>query len=192
MGSRAERLVRGANVFPVVGQPRRAARTLEPRQRLPQRLRQRGERGLLADGIERRLRRDVAIDHLFVTSRTDLDARLAALDVEPDPDGRYRVNEFCCHDDTWQAAVVEPMQRADAVVMDLRGVTRTRHGCEFELKQLAERMPPRRLVLVADASTESFVLEAAFGSKLSAVRIIQMRRSRHTDALFEALLQAAA
>ena len=63
------------------------------------------------------------IDELFVSTRADLDARLAALDAAPDPDGRYRVNEFCCRDNTWQATVVELMQRADAVIMDVRGVT---------------------------------------------------------------------
>jgi hypothetical protein len=50
----------------------------------------------------------------FVTSRGDLNAGLAALDQAPDPDGRYRVNEFCCRDDTWKATVVELMDRADA------------------------------------------------------------------------------
>ena len=28
------------------------------------------------------------------------------LDVAPDGDGRYRVTEFCCRDDTWQATIV--------------------------------------------------------------------------------------
>mgnify|MGYP006921750830 FL=1 len=32
----------------------------------------------------------------FVTTQDDLQRRLAALDTTPDPDGRYRVNEFCC------------------------------------------------------------------------------------------------
>jgi hypothetical protein len=132
------------------------------------------------------------IDELFVTSRADLDARLAALDMTADPDGRYRVNEFCCRDNTWQATVIELMHRADAVVMDVRGVTRERRGCEFELQQLALRLPPRRLVLVADATTDRSVLEAAFGSTLAAVRMIDIRGSRDGDTVFEALLQAAA
>jgi hypothetical protein len=105
-------------------------------------------------------------DGIFITSHADLGARLLALDTAPDPDGRYRVNEFCCRDNTWQATVVKLMQRADAVVMDVRGVTRSRHGCEFELEQLSQRLPLRRLVLVADASTDRTVLETAFGPHL--------------------------
>ena len=131
------------------------------------------------------------VDELFVTSRSNLDAKLAALDMAPDPDGRYRVNEFCCRDNTWQATVVELMQRADAVVMDVRGVTRERRGCEFELQQLAQRLPPRQLVLVADAATDRGVLESAFGAKLDDVRVIEVERTRDTAAVFAALVEAA-
>jgi hypothetical protein len=132
------------------------------------------------------------VDELFVTSRADLDARLAALDLAPDPDGRYRVNEFCCRDNTWQATVVELIQRADAVVMDVRGVSRAHRGCEFELKQLAQRLAPPRLVLVIDKSTDREVLQAAFGARLEQVRVIEWQRARDADGVFDALLAAAA
>lgn len=132
------------------------------------------------------------VDEMFVTSRADLDARLAALDLAPDPDGRYRVNEFCCRDNTWQATVVELIQRADAVVMDVRGVTRAHRGCEFELQQLAQRLAPRRLVLVADATTDRDVLQDAFGATIAEVRVIDVRTSRDADVVFAALLAAAA
>lgn len=131
------------------------------------------------------------VDELFVTSREDLDAKLAALDMAPDPDGRYRVNAFCCREDTWQATVVELMQRADAVVMDVRGVTRDRRGCEFELQQLAQRLSPRRLVLVADHAMDRSVLESAFGAKLGDVRVIEVARTGDTVAVFTGLLEAA-
>jgi hypothetical protein len=129
---------------------------------------------------------------LFVTSRADLVARLATLDLAPDPDGRYRVNAFCCRHSTWQATIVELMQRADVVLMDVRGLSRDRHGCEFELQQLAQRLPPQRLVLVADATTERTILEAAFGRHLASVRLIEVRGSRDTKGVFEALLDAVA
>jgi len=127
-----------------------------------------------------------------VTSRPDLDAKLATLDMTPDPDGRYRVNAFCCRENTWQVTVLELMRRADAVIMDVRGLKRDRHGCEFELQQLASLLPPRRVVLAADATTEAAILEEAFGPRLSGVAVIQMRGSRDARSLFEALLAAAA
>ena len=131
------------------------------------------------------------VDELFVTSRTGLDTKLAGLDLAPDPDGRFRTSEFCCRDSTWQATVVELMLRADAVIMDVRGITAARLGCEFELQQLAQRLPPQRLVLVIDATTDRTILQAAFGSILDQVRTIEMRRSSDADRVFDALVQAA-
>ena len=83
------------------------------------------------------------------------------MDVEPDRDGRFRINEFCCRDDTWQATVVALIERADAIVMDLRGFTAERRGCEFELRQLVARTQPGRVVLIVDASTDRALLAAA-------------------------------
>ncbi len=131
------------------------------------------------------------VDELFVTSRASLDAKLAALDLNPDPDGRFRINEFCCRDSTWQATVVELMLRADAVIMDVRGITQARRGCEFELQQLAQRLPPQRLVLVVDGTTDKGVLQTAFGPGLGEARMVEVRRSREADRAFGALIDAA-
>jgi hypothetical protein len=127
------------------------------------------------------------VDELFVTSRATLDAKLAKLDLRPDPDGRYRLNEFCCRDSTWQATVIELMRRADAVIMDVRGLTAARRGCEFELQQLARRLPPKRLVLVVDETTDKAALEAAFGAGLSEVKTVRDAREA-----FVALVRALA
>ena len=131
------------------------------------------------------------IDELFVTTRPSLDHKLATLDLAPDPDGRFRVTEFCCRDSTWQATVVELMLRADAVIMDVRGISAARLGCEFELAQLAMRLPPQRLVLVVDETTDSNVLQAAFGEGLNEVRMVSVRRGRDADRAFEALASLA-
>jgi hypothetical protein len=127
----------------------------------------------------------------FVTSQDDLTRRLATMDVAPDRDGRYRVNEFCCHDDTWQATVVALIERADAVVMDLRGFTAERHGCEFELQELGARLIPSRVVLVVDASTDRALLARAGAATLRTVEVAR-GAGRQADAAFVALLEAAA
>jgi hypothetical protein len=132
------------------------------------------------------------IDESFVTSPADLDDRLAALDMAPDPDGLYRVNEFCCRDNTWQATVAHLMQRADVVVMDIRGLTRARRGSEFELRHLAQHYPLGRLVLVVDASTEHAILEEVFGAALSEVRRVEVRRRRDDAAVSQSALTALA
>lgn len=131
------------------------------------------------------------IDELFVTTRASLDRKLATLDLAPDPDGRFRITEFCCRDSTWQATVVELMLRADAVIMDVRGISAARLGCEFELQQLAKRLPPQQLVLVVDETTGNERLKAVFGPTLEQVSVIEIRRRRDADRVFDALVDAA-
>jgi hypothetical protein len=128
----------------------------------------------------------------FVQSQADLDARLASLDLAPDPDGRYRVNDFCCRDNTWQATVL--MQQADAVIMDVRGVTAARRGCDFELQQLACRLPGPKIVLVVDHTTDRAVIERAMANTARDVRLMTVERNAtsETDPVFQALLEAAA
>jgi hypothetical protein len=130
----------------------------------------------------------------FVRSREDLAHRFATLDVAPDADGRYRVSEFCCRDDTWQATVVALIVRADAVVMDLRGFGPERHGCEFELHELAARLGAGRVVLIVDASTDRALLEQTASPARAGMRVMEVQRGndRETGLAFEALLRAAA
>src|SRR5688572_17555343 len=90
----------------------------------------------------------------FIMSQQQLDARIAAVDHRPDPDGRFRVNEFWCRDNSWQATVTALMSRCDAVVMDVRGLTEGRQGVIFELEQLGNRLPTSRVVLVVDHTTD--------------------------------------
>jgi hypothetical protein len=128
----------------------------------------------------------------FVNTQDELAQRLATLDREPDPDGRYRVNEFCCRDSSWQATVVQLIERADAVLMDLRGFSAQRMGCEFELRELAARLRGNQVVLVVDASTDRALLDATLGASWRALIVeVPRSRARQADAAFAALLTAA-
>ena len=129
----------------------------------------------------------------FVNSQADLDHRLATLDTRPDPDGRHRLNEFCCRDSTWQATVVALMQAADAVVMDLRGFNAQRAGCAFELGELARRRRPQQVVLLVDASTDKARLEPWLGPSDARPTMIELPKGdrKAVDRAFEGLLRAA-
>lgn len=96
----------------------------------------------------------------FVKDSADLRGQLGALDLRPDPDGRYRVNEFFCYDDTWRETLVELVRRSDVVVMDLRGFARHNQGCVFEINQLLNVVPAHRLVLTTDGRTDFHFLYA--------------------------------
>ncbi len=99
----------------------------------------------------------------FVRDEADLERRFAARALGPDPDGRYRVNEFFCHADTWQAAMRRLAASADAVLMDLRSFSATNQGCQYELQQLLEIVALERVVFLIDESTDRGFLEQVLG-----------------------------
>ena len=107
----------------------------------------------------------------FIANDADLHSRLLTLDDGCDPDLRYRINEFFCHDNTWQATVKALAQRSAVVLMDLRGFGPKNRGCEFELEMLFEEVSVSRVVLLVDESPDIEVLQQvlqAAWDKLSA------------------------
>lgn len=67
----------------------------------------------------------------YINDITDVDRLLAGLNLQLDPDGRYRVNEFFCRINTWQQTVKRLMAQSDLVAMDLRAFTAQKKGCIF-------------------------------------------------------------
>ena len=90
----------------------------------------------------------------FVQNGGDLQRRLDSLDETRDPDGRFRVNEFFCHDDTWRPTLEWLLLSSDAVLMDLRGFTRDNSGCLFELQKLVQHHKLDRSLFVVDDKTD--------------------------------------
>jgi hypothetical protein len=86
------------------------------------------------------------------------DTHFAEIDNDPDPDGRYRVNEFFCGNDAWRPAVTRLMAESDLVAMDLRGFSDANQGCLFELQSLIDTVPVARVVLLTDKSTDTTFL----------------------------------
>ncbi len=96
----------------------------------------------------------------FVADAARLSSHLAELDLKPDPDGRYRVNELYCFDTTWQAALAALVQRAHVVLMDLRGFHAKNLGCRHELSVLAQASHLHRVVVLYDAATARQLAES--------------------------------
>ncbi len=94
------------------------------------------------------------LSRAFVRDKVDLVARLDALDRNPDPDGRYRINQFFCHRDTWKGVLNGLVERSTAVLMDLRGFNAARQGCQYELTRLGEHLGAKPVVLLVDMSTD--------------------------------------
>ena len=97
----------------------------------------------------------------FVADAEDLQRRLGQLDLNPDPDGRYRVNELFCHDDTWRPTLQALLHRSDGILLDLRGFTVARQGVTYEITQLVELVPLRRVLVITDETTDQNFLRAA-------------------------------
>ena len=81
------------------------------------------------------------------------------MDLEPDSDNRLRVNDFFCHDDTWRMTLARLAGESDAVLMDLRGFSGRHAGCVFEINELFNLLPLRRVVFAIDETTDQRFLE---------------------------------
>ena len=95
----------------------------------------------------------------FVSGAQDLERRMAVADKMPDPDGRYRIKEFFCYNDTWQMTMERLAAASDAVLMDLRSFSRVNQGCIFELGRLLDGMDLGRVVFLVDDTTDLGFLE---------------------------------
>lgn len=128
----------------------------------------------------------------FVPNAEVLNRRVNNFDDEPDPDGRYRVNEFFCFSDIWQLAVQRLLQGSDAVVVDLRGFTALRRGTAWELAQLRDTGALARTVFLIDRETDQAAVHEALGSDprlpLPAARVMAMDRWMDGEAMVEALV----
>jgi hypothetical protein len=96
----------------------------------------------------------------FIDGPEALERRLSEMDIRVDRDGRFRVNDFFCHDDTWRTALSRLVSQTDTVLMDLRSFSPQNAGCIFELEELMNLVPTERVVLVIDHTTsEQFLRE---------------------------------
>jgi len=120
------------------------------------------DRTLDADDIFRFLDRRLA--QRFIVSPADIPRRIAEFDMTADIDGRYRVNECYCHDNTWQDALQALVRFSDVVLMDLRGFQAHNAGCRYELAALAGASRELRVVVLTDGRTDRGAAEAAVAS----------------------------
>ncbi|MES9853200.1 MAG: hypothetical protein ABW170_15400 [Candidatus Thiodiazotropha sp. L084R] len=95
----------------------------------------------------------------FIDNPSVLEQRLALRDCLPDPDGRYRVNEFFCRNDTWQMCMSRLASESDVVLMDLRSFSQQNQGCLWELEQLLTTVLLDRVLFVVDETTDKGFLE---------------------------------
>jgi hypothetical protein len=94
------------------------------------------------------------IDTQFIAKVEDIPARLAAFDLQPDIEGRYRINECYCRDTTWKPTLDALVEKSDVVLTDLRGFQAHNAGCRYELGVLASARDIARVVVLVDGKTD--------------------------------------
>ena len=66
-----------------------------------------------------------------------------------------------CADEVWKRALDGLIERAHTVVMDLSLFSKGRLGCEYELRQLLDRIPLGQIVLITGRRTDEQLLVSA-------------------------------
>lgn len=91
----------------------------------------------------------------FVTGSADASARLTSRLAKPRRwDLSFRDLHLYCFANTWKLAVAAFVDSADVVMMDLRGYSEERKGCEYEVDFLFSSIAIDRIVFVLDEKTE--------------------------------------
>jgi hypothetical protein len=134
----------------------------------------------------------------FISDAGQIPERLAGLDGERDPDGRFRVSELFCANSTWQVAVLAMIDRAGVILIDLREYTESRAGTRFELLELLRGTSLERVLFLSDEGGDAprlrgIIEEAwrAVGRRSGqTVRIVQLQGE--SDAELEGLFRVTA
>jgi hypothetical protein len=134
---------------------------------------------------------DGCLDERFIRHPSELDARLAAFEFQPDIEGRHRVNECYCHDTTWQQALDRLVGSSDVVLMDLRNFREKNAGCIHELQVLATAPALSRVVVLTNEQTELAAAQTA-ATGAPAGRFVWLTQAANqaqtSDAVLAALL----
>ena len=99
----------------------------------------------------------------YVATPEEIGERLGRLDLARDPDGRFRVNEVYCRDNTWRPMLEALLDSSHTVLMDLRSFSNNNAGCIFELEQLVRRLAKVDIVFVCDRTTDMRLLRRVLG-----------------------------
>ena len=125
---------------------------------------------LVTEALEPHEFLDFALGNLprrFVKNDDDLAQRIAQLDLLPDADGRFRVNEFFCHDDTWRPAIRSLLRATDVVLVDLRALAPAHKGVAYEIQQLVKSNVLDRVVGLVDDTTDMSFLQLTLAASAS-------------------------
>ena len=94
------------------------------------------------------------LHEMFQPAAVPRETLAASLDLAPDREGRFRVNEVFCFDSSWRTVLDHLLDMADAVLLDLRGFGETRKGTAHEVRRLAALGLMPKVVALGDRDTD--------------------------------------
>ena len=94
----------------------------------------------------------------FLRSAAEVSTGLQRLDTWPRHlDLSFKSLPMMCHDNVWKTTVSQSAQASAAVLMDLRGFSSERKGCQYEVDFLLDNVPLQRIVFLIDTPDEARV-----------------------------------
>jgi hypothetical protein len=97
----------------------------------------------------------------FIRNLATLEGRVRAAEQQTGGwSGVFKGFPMYCYDNIWKRAVNRLLATSDVVLMDLRGFTPARAGCEYEVGVLIDQYPVKKIIFLVDqAETKKDVYE---------------------------------
>ena len=105
----------------------------------------------------------------FISNEGDLDSVVAQMNQPRDRDGRFRINNLFCYENTWQMALRPMVSDGARVLMDLRRFSEENSGCREELNFLAAEIPFRQCLIIVDQTTDHIFLKRSVQDALDSL-----------------------
>ena len=99
------------------------------------------------------------LDNSIVENTGELHEALRDFKAKPDKELRFPVNSMQCSDASWKEALQSLLDAADVVVMDLSNLSEKNRGIAYELGKIFDQIAVKRIVLLADDSTNLDLLK---------------------------------
>jgi|JI10StandDraft_1071094.scaffolds.fasta_scaffold70743_2 hypothetical protein len=102
----------------------------------------------------------IYIDYIFIKNSEDLTKKIQKL---------TRSNRYYCYDNMWKETISKTVSLVSVVVMDLRGFSRERSGCEYEIKYLLNNFSFDKTIFVIDETTDFIFLKEVMNKSLESI-----------------------
>jgi hypothetical protein len=123
------------------------------------------------------------LERLCFRSDSSLETLLQRLGPDRFREGSFRVHDILCDDKSWQEAFGALLERANKVLLDLRGITAGNAGILYELEEVNRVKSPGQFVILIDGTSDLQVIryvisrQADRGEDRGLIPFVEIERS---------------